>query len=308
MSNRYRILVVDDSAVDRRMVGSLLDRDDSLELEFVEDGAVALEAVDRRPPDLVLTDLIMPEVDGLELVSQLRKKHPLVPVVLMTSQGNEELAGKALRAGAASYVPKRLLAFALATTVHNLLEVAGRQKDTSRLLCCLVANELTFELNNDCSLIPPLVRYLQEFAFQMQLCDEADRTRMGVALEEAVLNTYLHGNLEVNSELRGSDDDAYRALVCERRSTAPYCDRKIHITASLSPERAEFVIRDEGPGFDPSSLHDPTDPDNLDRMSGRGILLMRTFMDEVDFNERGNEVKLVKRRPVANPSCEPLAG
>ena len=57
-----------------------------------------------------------------------------------------------------------------------------------------------------------------------------------------------------------------------------------------------FVIRDEGPGFDVSKLPDPTDPANLEKRSGRGLLLMRAFMAEVKHNARGNELTLVWRR------------
>ncbi len=56
------------------------------------------------------------------------------------------------------------------------------------------------------------------------------------------------------------------------------------------------MIRDEGSGFDRSELPDPTDPENLLKSSGRGVMLMQTFMDEVIFNDRGNEVTLIKRR------------
>jgi anti-sigma regulatory factor (Ser/Thr protein kinase) len=64
----------------------------------------------------------------------------------------------------------------------------------------------------------------------------------------------------------------------------------------VSRTEAKFVIRDEGPGFDPSTLPDPTDPENLLRPCGRGVMLMRTFMNEVTFNDRGNEVTLIWRR------------
>jgi anti-sigma regulatory factor (Ser/Thr protein kinase) len=63
----------------------------------------------------------------------------------------------------------------------------------------------------------------------------------------------------------------------------------------FAPGEATFVIQDEGPGFDPASLPDPTDPENLDKVSGRGLLLMRTFMDEVSYNDRGNQVTMIKR-------------
>ena len=58
----------------------------------------------------------------------------------------------------------------------------------------------------------------------------------------------------------------------------------------------QIAIRDEGKGFDPGSLPDPTDPENLIKASGRGLLLMRAFMDDVFHNETGNEVTLIKRQ------------
>ena len=55
----------------------------------------------------------------------------------------------------------------------------------------------------------------------------------------------------------------------ERAGQSPYCDRRVFVDAQIAPEEARFVIRDEGPGFDPASLPDPTDPENLLRASGR---------------------------------------
>ena len=56
------------------------------------------------------------------------------------------------------------------------------------------------------------------------------------------------------------------------------------------------MAEDDGPGFDVSTLPDPTDPANLERPSGRGVLFMRTFMDDVRYNPTGNCVTLLKRR------------
>ena len=93
-----------------------------------------------------------------------------------------------------------------------------------------------------------------------------------------------------------SEDNAYRRLGDERTKQPPYCDRRVRVTATLTPCEAKFVIRDDGPGFDSSRLPDPTNPENLLKPNGRGIMLMGTFLDEVKFNDRGNEVTLIKRR------------
>ena len=101
------VLVVDDNPVDRHLAGALLAKRPEMKVLFAENGRDALALLEERCPDLVLTDLHMPEMDGLELVVEVRKNFPLVPIILMTAFGSEEIAIQALQKGAASYVPKR---------------------------------------------------------------------------------------------------------------------------------------------------------------------------------------------------------
>ena len=65
---------------------------------------------------------------------------------------------------------------------------------------------------------------------------------------------------------------------------------------SMQPDEARFVIADEGPGFDPAAVPAAGQPGSLDPESGRGLVLMRAFFDEVTFNNGGREVTMVKRR------------
>ena len=74
--------------------------------------------------DVVFMDIRMPEMDGLQLVQEMRTRHPAVPVILMTGYGSGEIAMKAPRKGAASYVPKRLLHETLIDTIDQVLELA----------------------------------------------------------------------------------------------------------------------------------------------------------------------------------------
>jgi CheY-like chemotaxis protein/anti-sigma regulatory factor (Ser/Thr protein kinase) len=290
-----KVLVVDDNPMDRHLAGGLVEKA-GLAVMYAGNGCEALEAMDHETPDLVLTDLLMPEMDGLELVKEVREKHPLVPVILMTAYGSEEIAIEALRKGAASYVPKRNLAHDLIETLERVLSVAKAGREQQRLLECLTQTESHFLLDNDPSLIPPLIGHLQENLARMNLCDEIGRIRVSVALQEALVNAIHHGNLEVASQLREKDEHTYYTLIDQRRAQKPFRMRRVHIIARESPAEASYVVRDEGPGFDPHALPDPTDPSNLERCYGRGLLLIRTFMDEVYHNETGNEITLIKRR------------
>ena len=299
------ILVVDDSAVDRCFVKGLLEKNAEWKVECADDGALALAAIRHEPPDLVVTDLQMPNVNGLELVAAMREEFPYVPVILMTSQGSEEIALKALSAGAASYSPKKQLAQDLAETVRAVLSVSLPQRDDPRVMQRLTGDLLSFVLDNDSSLIPPLIGVLQEKVVEPCLQDEGDRIRVGVALEEALANALYHGNLEISSSLKDQDDRAFYALAKERRELLPYRDRRIYVDARRGHEEVTVVIRDEGQGFDPATLPDPTDPENLDRAHGRGLLLIRTFMDEVNHNPKGNEITLVKRKVAVKGDSKP---
>ncbi|MBN2578645.1 MAG: ATP-binding protein [Pirellulales bacterium] len=290
------ILVVDDSDTDRCLIGGLLAGNSEWQVEYAVEGRDAFERIGRRVPDLVLTDLLMPVMNGLELVDAVRKKYPHVPVVLMTSLGNEALAVEALRRGAASYVSKQRLASKLPETIADVLSITRRAKSQALLHGQLCESLYRFELENDPAQFAPLLNFIWEETVQFRLWDDAEAMRVGIALHEALSNALYHGNLEVSTTLREVNETAYHAQIEEHRSRPPYCRRRIAVEAAFSRAAVRFVVRDGGPGFNPASLPDPTDPENLERTCGRGILLMQTFMDEVRYNETGNAVTLVKWR------------
>jgi CheY-like chemotaxis protein len=293
------VLVVDDSPVDRHLAGGIIHKMDGWRAVFAAHGREALDVLARDPrrlPDIVLTDLLMPEMDGLELVQAVRAKYPLVPVVLMTAHGSEDVAIQALQKGAASYVPKKLLARDLADTLDQIVSTSQVNRDQLRILDSLTHHETRFILENDTSLVAPLVGHLEQTLERMKACEPSGMILVGVALHEALTNAILHGNLELDSSLRESDEKQYYQLALERREQDPFRDRRVHVHVVVNREQAVFVVRDDGQGFDPALLPDPTDPANLGRLSGRGLLLIQTFMDHVEHNPKGNQITMVKRR------------
>ena len=103
--------------------------------------------------------------------------------------------------------------------------------------------------------------------------DEDDQHQIGMAVRECMVNAVVHGNRYSNK-------------------------KKVHLEIEKADNSLTVVIGDEGEGFDINSLPDPLAPDNLLRQSGRGLLLIRAFMDEFDLHPRpggGTEVRLVKR-------------
>ena len=295
-SNVPTILLVDDSSVQRRIVHSLLEAAGTWNVVQSTDGFSALKLIEQSPPSLVLTDVYMPKMGGLELVEQIRDRFPNVPVVLMTGHGNEQTAVDALKAGAADYIPKRAMVAELGRILERVLTNAQAESDRVRLLSGMTGRISRFKLENDPRLIGPLVAQLRDDMLAVGVCNRHEVTRVGIALEEGLLNAIFHGNLEVSSQLKENGDEPFLALARERRARAPYRDRRVSVAARVTPAKATFVIEDEGPGFDPATLPDPTDPEYLDRPSGRGLLLIRSFMDDVRHSATGNRITLVKHR------------
>jgi CheY-like chemotaxis protein/anti-sigma regulatory factor (Ser/Thr protein kinase) len=278
--------------VDRRLVRGLLCCGGDWDIQFAEDGELALEAVAKKPPDLVISDLQMPRIDGLQLVRLLKKKHPDVPVMLIASKGSREIAMRALRAGAVYYSPKSALGRDLVPAVRQVLGIsdhlhASVDYDLSPSTC-----QISFELENDDALIYGLIEHLQ-----VNLPDwaEPDRMQIAMALHEAVTNAMHHGNLEVSSELRNDCESTYYEMIQSRRAAPPYRDRRVRVDARYCSAEVTFCILDQGPGFNPAAVCDPRAEENLERLSGRGLLLIRAFMDDVIHNETGNQITMIKR-------------
>jgi CheY-like chemotaxis protein/anti-sigma regulatory factor (Ser/Thr protein kinase) len=289
------VLVVDDLAAHRQLAAGLLTRAGGHEVLFAANGADALKALAQRHTDVVLTDVLMPEMDGLELLRAVHRDYPHLPVILMTASGSEAIAVKALQEGAASYVPKRALARRLAETVSSVLAAARAEWYHAELGKRLIAQDLIFVLENDVELVLALPTYLKPYLLAAGLTDHLPRLRTHIALEEALLNALCHGNLEIGAALQEKNPEDLFRLAAARAQESPYQERHIHVRVRLSPQQAEFSVRDEGPGFNLATLPDSADVASLDQPHGRGVMLMKTFMDEVHYNEAGNAVTMIKR-------------
>src|SRR5579871_4637990 len=228
------ILIVDDSAVDRRLIGGLLEKHSNYTVIYASNGKEALDQLELHVPDIVLTDLEMPEMNGLELVAAVKREYRLIPIMLMTAKGSEETAVQALQQGAASYVSKRRLAEDLVENVERVLAASGEDRSHARLMNRVLTSEVAFELESDLTLIRSLANYLKQGLAQMRLCESGERVRVCIALEESLLNAFYHGNLEISSELRESDHDAYYDLAIQRAQVSPFRERRIYVSAKLS--------------------------------------------------------------------------
>ncbi len=122
---KIRVLVVDDTSVMRKIVSEVVDRDPEMETAGVAaNGRIALQRVNQVSPDIITLDMEMPEMGGIEMVRELRKTHPKIPVIMLSSLTvkGAEATFDALQAGASDYVAKPSMSIGIPATLAQLRE------------------------------------------------------------------------------------------------------------------------------------------------------------------------------------------
>jgi len=156
--------------------------------------------------------------------------------------------------------------------LHDIIERILSYKQ-----CCIdpandlkqVREKIDLELPSDLTLMNSVLEYLLDRVERLGMV-EIEQSNLFVALDEAFVNAVKHGNRNNPEKL-------------------------LRVTGELSAGEAIFTVEDEGDGFDVREIPDPTDPANLFKSSGRGVLLIYNIMDEVEYSQGGAKLRMVKR-------------
>ncbi|CDM66348.1 ATP-binding response regulator [Pyrinomonas methylaliphatogenes] len=264
---RRRILIVESDGKLRQSLERALE-DLGHDVVATSNRREALARDDLEDFDLIISDLTEDAEAGAQILSELERKGLPVPVVVSASEGQPPSIIEAFRLGATNYLRRPYDREELRQIVEKTLAYKLRFLE-DRKVTPYVRERIEFELPSDLSLMGGVLQYLLERAVKLGII-RPERSNLFVALDEAIANAIIHGNK--------SDPQ-----------------KMVHIIAELTPREARFTIEDEGEGFDRQQIPDPRDPANLFKPSGRGVLLISNIMDEVEYNERGNRLTMVKR-------------
>ena len=269
-------------------------------VKHAADGKEGLSILNKCPIDLVLADLHLEGMNGAQFTKAVQAHFPGVIVILITPSHAEALADEALRGGAAGFIPKNHLRTLLNDTVETALRVLASDDSCSELIATLEENTFVFDFPNDARLISPLVGLLMQMAAGMCLLSGSERTRLGIALEHALVNAMYRGNLGLGPSVtpghyaivlgRTTTD-----LIEKRKQEEPYKSRRTHVKAIASKSELRITVRDDGHGFNVESFFEADTHVRFDQEVGHGLVLMERLTDELEFNLAGNEVTLVKK-------------
>ncbi|MCP9494362.1 MAG: response regulator [Pyrinomonadaceae bacterium MAG19_C2-C3] len=273
----HKILIVDDDPEFHQLVHTVLVRD-GFDVVDAFDAFAGLQCLADTSVDLALLDVMMPGMDGLELLARLRVTHPHLPVIMMTAMTTPETVVEALREQACDFLSKPFDIPDLTTAVRAAFQLQPYETAVE----VLSARPEWIELRVPCapSAIEPLERIMSKL-----------KTDLPTDVREGI--TYAFREMLRNAIEHGGKNDPNKFVEVGYLRTARLC---------------LYRIRDPGEGFSPEALDhaaisnpddDPMQHERIReargiRPGGFGILIARNMVDEMIYNERHNEVVLIK--------------
>lgn len=293
-----KVLIADDEPMLREILRELVAMRGH-DVILASDGKEALELFKKETPDLVISDIIMPQMDGLKFLSEIRQLDQDTLVVMTTGLGKEEFTLEALRLRANDFIKKPIEPSILFPLIDKYAGIVESRTRLSETLNYCVRRSSTMKIDNRMEMIPMVAQRLLMETYDMIPHDQ--RLGLKIALVELLANAVEHGNLNITCEekqsameesLEGIDN-----LREERLRNDEFARRRVTIDFVMNPESCEWTITDEGLGFDFTTLPNPLDPENLAQPNGRGIFLARLSFEELEFLGKGNSVRVRKLLP-----------
>lgn len=265
-----KILVVDDEAEIRNLLKRMLARKD-YEVTLCSSGEEALETLQSAVPDVILTDVQMPGISGLDLIRFVSEKFPRIPIIVITAHGNFSTAVEALNSGAFYFMIKPFGKKNLLKTVQKAIRLPRVSSERLRTIP-FVEHELNITIPADYAYIDGVTYQLVSAAESMGFPLKALTMGIPIAADELIANAISHGAKEDPN-------------------------RKIFVRAAIDGTRFRMTVRDEGKGFNPSQTsREFVDVGPFD-FSGRGIQMVHHYMDTLTYNAKGNEATATLYNP-----------
>ena len=266
-------------------------------LPFANGRDLCVAIRDGAKADLVWTDLEMPLADGFEVMQVAHTLLPRVPILIVSGHTDTDHLMRALHAGATMFLPKPFDPSELHSVLRRADSLRMAHTDEERAWESLKGCTLMLRVPPDLGVAAAVATLVRNHA---RAClGQSERHGLHIAAHEILLNAIEHGCLEITREekLEALGRQAYHELLAERQADPRLASRMVGVFFTASMEAgAELTITDPGPGFDPASLPDPSDIENLFLPSGRGIVLAKLHVDELSFADSGRTARVVVRR------------
>jgi YesN/AraC family two-component response regulator len=289
-----KVLIVEDDKSSRLYLENLLELN-NYEFRSAGNGIEGLNIYEEFQPEIVITDIQMPLMDGLEMVEAIRDRQSDTIIIITTAYGSENYAIQALHLGANNYLKKPIAGMDLLPLLRkykNILD--GKYRTYGELPGTILYRKFAMQFKTDLNAVPSIVdRLLIESACNFE---NNERINIELGLVELITNAFEHGNLEINFEekINAMNENRLEELYENRLANPKFQNRMIEVDYVSDCDGCQWTIRDEGKGFNWRTLPNPTEEENILELGGRGIFITGFLFDELEYSGNGNIVRVKK--------------
>jgi serine/threonine-protein kinase RsbW len=276
------ILVIDDEIEICELLQVALEMSGH-QVQIAQSATYALKCLEEREFDFVIIDMIMPEISGLEMIRIINEKYPRTLTILTTGLQTQNIIKQALEHGAYNFANKP---FSL-QEITNIIDVGSRIQTYSfnaQIIQPYLVHQLHFVLPSQKNLMEEVAGTIANVAKMFDFPKKLVAMNIPLTVDELFLNAVIHGNKEDES-------------------------KTVSIKVVLDAKQISITVADQGEGFDWMKVVNRNTPTDLENEGGRGIFLVRHYVDQISYNQTGNSVTVVINRHRTLPqtsvkSCE----
>jgi two-component system, OmpR family, response regulator len=264
MSEKRKILLVDDDKDLCRMLEKYLTVKGS-DVDVAFDGETALRMAPQKRYDLIILDIMMPGIDGYEVCQRLKIQREFnpIPILMLSAKDTEQDRIVGFKTGADAYISKPFEVPDLSRAIEETVEKCRLAREDRG-----VRHEISFQVQSRFSYLEQVNEMIGQLFRRTDMAPD-EIWEIKLAMHELGINAIEHGN---------KMDPA----------------KQVKVGCTIFDGRLEFMIEDEGEGFDFGRVPDPTDSMGVHRDRGRGIFLVGQLVDEVQYINGGSKVRMVR--------------
>lgn len=282
-----KILLIEDDLPSRTFMSDLVESSGHL-VQSAPDGLAGLEVFKQFQPDLVITDIMMPKMDGIEFLQEIRQCSPHVIVIMVTAFSSDDFAVQALNLGANNYLKKPIREKELFPLLEKYSKFFKFSFPPKVMLGTVTRREVTMEFENEFDLIPAIADQLVEQV--AGYCGEERLLDARIGLVELLNNSIEHGNFAITpaEKLEAMDrgKEAVKDLFRKKMSLPKLSRRRVTVDFKMDQTLVEWVITDQGKGFNWKKII----ARNPSSIEFKGIFICQYHFDELIYLGAGNKV------------------
>ena len=261
------------------------------EVVLAENATEGIESFREFSPDIVISDIRLPDKTGDIVVKEIKALDKNVPIIVITGYSDHNLILSAMKNGAVELLKKPFKPKDLKYLITKI-ETLFKKIKVKLSASFLQWEKRHLRLSNDIHLIPSVTDFI--FSNVDYIFGEVSFMKTG--LQEILINAIEHGNLKITYDEKQQllTSGEYNTVLRDRAQDPNFVDTYVDIKVFSTPDYLKIIVEDMGDGFDLTEIPDPQNPENFLNESGKGIMMTLNAYDSVKYNEKGNRVILTK--------------